>query len=212
MTEAGAKAHSPSAALLDPRVKRTRESLRQALLSHLGEQSFETVSVHEIAERAGVNRVTFYDHYTDKFALLGDIIGESFREHLRVRSAAKPDGGCSLRPLVLAACDYLGMLNQCCGPDHEPLFEPLLGSKVKALLRDLLQPGLEALQARDGKRLRLPPELGAVMAGGAIYGAVHAWAMGGAKPSFSAEQVADRILPTIEASLFAAPGEESAVL
>jgi len=186
MTEAGAKAHSPSAALLDPRVKRTRESLRQALLSLLGEQSFETVSVHEIAERAGVNRVTFYDHYTDKFALLGDIIGESFREHLRVRSAAKPDGGCSLRPLVLAACDYLGMLNQCCGPDHEPLFEPLLGSKVKAL--------------------------GAVMAGGAIYGAVHAWAMGGAKPSFSAEQFADRILPTIEASLFAAPGEESAVL
>ncbi len=193
---------------LDPRVKRTREALRQALLSLLAEQSFETVSVHEIAERAGVNRVTFYDHFPDKFALLGDIIGESFREHLRIRAAAKPDGGCLLRPLILAACDYLVMLNQACKPEHEPLFEPLLGSKVKALLCEILQPGLETCDAR---RLRLPPELGAVMTGGAIYGAVLAWAMGGAneKLSLTAEQFADLILPVIEASLFKPEQEES---
>jgi len=195
-------------ALLDPRVKRTRESLRQALLSLLNEQSFETVSVHEIAERAGVNRVTFYDHFTDKFSLLGDIISESFREHLRLRAAAKPDGGCPLRPLILAACDYLSMLNQCCKPEHEPLFEPLLGSKVKALLCELLQPGLETL---DRNRLRLPPELGTVMTGGAIYGAVLAWAMGGVdrKLSLSAEQFTELILPVIEASLFQPEQEES---
>ena len=198
-------------ALLDPRVKRTREALRQALLSLLAEQSFETVSVHEIAERAGVNRVTFYDHFPDKFALLGDIIGESFREHLRLRTAANPDGGCPLRPLVLAACDYLVMLNQACKPEHEPLFEPLLGSKVKALLCELLQPGLETLDRNLHQRLRLPPELGSVMTGGAIYGAVLAWAMGGVdkKLSLSAEQFTELILPVIEASLFKPEQEES---
>ena len=198
------------AALLDPRVKRTRESLRQALLSLLAEQSFESVSVHEIAERAGVNRVTFYDHFTDKFALLGDIIAESFRERLRLRAASAPEGGCPLRPLILAACDYLSWLNQCCKPEHEPLFEPVLGSKVRALLCELIQPGLEALDP-GLYPLRLPLELATVMTGGAIYSAVFAWAMGGIdeKLSLSAEQFAESILPVIEASLFQSKQEES---
>ena len=100
------------------------------------------------------------------------------------------------------------MLNQCCKPEHEPLFEPLLGSKVRALLCELLQPVLETL---DRNRLRLPPELGTVMTAGAIYGAVLAWAMGGVdkKLSLSAEQFTELILPVIGASLFKLEQEES---
>jgi len=33
-------------------------------------KSFDEIAVQDIAEAATVNRATFYDHYTDKYALL----------------------------------------------------------------------------------------------------------------------------------------------
>ena len=59
----------------DPRIRRTRQLLQGALQSLLLTRSFEEISVQEIAEAATVNRATFYDHYTDKFALLDALVG-----------------------------------------------------------------------------------------------------------------------------------------
>src|SRR5271157_3832447 len=55
---------------LDPRIRRTRRSLQDALEKLLSEKDFDEISVHDISETATLNRATFYDHYTDKFALL----------------------------------------------------------------------------------------------------------------------------------------------
>ncbi|MBI4304912.1 MAG: TetR family transcriptional regulator, partial [Chloroflexi bacterium] len=44
----------------DPRVKRTRKLLHDAFDSLLSEKSFEAITVQDIAERATVNRATFY--------------------------------------------------------------------------------------------------------------------------------------------------------
>ncbi len=38
----------------------------------LGTKSLQAISVQDIAERSTLNRATFYDHYTDKFALFQD--------------------------------------------------------------------------------------------------------------------------------------------
>ena len=54
----------------DPRVRRTRQLLQQALDKLLQTKDFENISVQDIAEAATVNRATFYDHFADKFALL----------------------------------------------------------------------------------------------------------------------------------------------
>lgn len=66
----------------DPRVKRTRKLLKQALGSLLSEKSFEATSVRDIAERATVNRVTFYAHYKDKYDLASSLIREQFQQRL----------------------------------------------------------------------------------------------------------------------------------
>jgi AcrR family transcriptional regulator len=58
----------------DPRIRRTRQLLQQALGQLLQSRSFEEITVQDIAEAATVNRATFYDHYTDKFALLEALI------------------------------------------------------------------------------------------------------------------------------------------
>src|ERR1700685_4317633 len=93
---------------LDPRIRRTRLALQQALGRLLETKEFDAISVQEIAEAAGVNRATFYDHYTDKFALLECMVGTRFGELLAARGV-RFDGGCAsaLRGMVQGACDYL---------------------------------------------------------------------------------------------------------
>ena len=51
---------------LDSRVKHTRDALGDALLALMQEKSFESITVQEILERAGIGRSTFYSHYSDK--------------------------------------------------------------------------------------------------------------------------------------------------
>jgi len=67
---------------VDPRVTRTRKLIRDALTSLIAEKSFEAITVQDIAERATINRATFYLHYTDKFALLDALVREDFAAHL----------------------------------------------------------------------------------------------------------------------------------
>lgn len=54
----------------DRRTRRTRQLLREALLSLLKEKRYEDISVQDIIERADVARSTFYVHYIDKQDLL----------------------------------------------------------------------------------------------------------------------------------------------
>lgn len=49
----------------DPRVLRTRQLLRDAVIDLMEEMSIEKITVNRIAERAKINRVTFYLHYRD---------------------------------------------------------------------------------------------------------------------------------------------------
>ena len=63
---------------MDPRVRRTRQLLQQALDKLLQTKDFENISVQDIAEAATVNRATFYDHFADKFALLEYSVAAEF--------------------------------------------------------------------------------------------------------------------------------------
>lgn len=68
----------------DRRVRRTRASLRQALLSLVQEKGYEALSVQEIIDRANVGRATFYSHFDSKEDLLASGFDE-LRETLRQR-------------------------------------------------------------------------------------------------------------------------------
>jgi AcrR family transcriptional regulator len=67
---------------VDPRITRTRKLIRDALTSLLVEKSFEAMTVQDVAERATINRATFYAHYTDKFALLDALVREDVAARL----------------------------------------------------------------------------------------------------------------------------------
>lgn len=64
---------------IDPRAKRTRILLQQALGDLLKERSLASVTVADIASRATVNRATFYAHFQDKDDLLVSCLREKCR-------------------------------------------------------------------------------------------------------------------------------------
>lgn len=68
----------------DLRVKRTKILLREALIDLMAEKGFDAITVGDIAERAMVNRATFYRHYTDKYALVTsmfeDVVVQAIQE------------------------------------------------------------------------------------------------------------------------------------
>jgi AcrR family transcriptional regulator len=57
----------------DLRVRRTQKMLQEALVDLITERGFDSITVGDIAERAMVNRATFYRHYQDKYNLVEKI-------------------------------------------------------------------------------------------------------------------------------------------
>ncbi|MGF9965988.1 TetR/AcrR family transcriptional regulator [Bacillus rhizoplanae] len=50
---------------IDPRILRTRKLIKDAFVELLEEMDIQKISVNRLAERATINRVTFYLHYRD---------------------------------------------------------------------------------------------------------------------------------------------------
>ncbi len=59
---------------MDVRVARTRARLQEALLALARERPASEISVSDIADKAGINRSTFYQHYADRDTLLADAL------------------------------------------------------------------------------------------------------------------------------------------
>jgi AcrR family transcriptional regulator len=158
-------------ARLDPRIRRTRQLLQDALKRLLEEKEFDKISVQDITEAATLNRATFYAHYTDKFALLGELIRVSFLQLLEQRNA-RFDGTCSsaFQVILLAVCDYLVEVQKSLSSKQHQ-FEPFVEATVIDQIRLVL---LDGVRQHPADR-RIPAEMIAATASWAIYGAVKQW-------------------------------------
>jgi AcrR family transcriptional regulator len=156
---------------LDPRVRRTRELLQGALRKLLDQKRFDDITVQDITEAATLNRATFYAHYPDKFALLGELIRVSFLQLLSQRNVHF-DGTCStaFHPIILALCDYLLEVQKSQSSDRLQ-FEPFVEATVIDQIRLVLLEGFR--KHPRGSRISL--EMVAATASWAIYGAVKQW-------------------------------------
>jgi AcrR family transcriptional regulator len=191
-------------AALDPRIRRTRHGLQEALRKLLETRSFEQISVLEIAEQAQVNRATFYDHYPDKFALLESLVATRFFGLLEARRI-RFDGTCpmALTSLVHAVCDFLTTEHGLCGIARESSFRPLVESAVISLIRRVLLDGPESQ--------RQAASLTAAAASWAIYGAAKEWA--GTADRVAAEEISNTIMLLVAPMLgFAITAEDPEAL
>jgi AcrR family transcriptional regulator len=137
----------------DPRVRRTRQVLQEALIDLAAERGFDAITVGDIARRASVNRATFYRHYRDKYDLLEQIFQEAIRQFA---SDLGPPGE------VVQNIDpqnpperWVKFFEHFAG--HERLYHTLLGRKGSswfvARMRDHF---LRLLEEREQQRAQLP--------------------------------------------------------
>lgn len=178
----------------DPRIRRTRQLLQGALRTLLQTKSLEEISVQDITELATVNRATFYDHYTDKFALLEALIAGAFHQLLNSRNVTF-DGSCpaAASAIIRATCDYLAQIREehpnCRGKNA---FEPLIDAAVTAAIRRVV--------SGASRQIDQPlSEMAAAAASWAIYGAAREWSISPDRPPIdeAVPQILAFILPIL---------------
>ncbi len=62
---------------IDLRIRRTHKFLQEAMIELITEKGFDAITVGDIAQRAMINRATFYRHYQDKYDLVAKIFEET---------------------------------------------------------------------------------------------------------------------------------------
>ncbi len=183
--------------MIDPRIRRTRVLLQQALGKLLETKEFDKISVQDIADAATLNRATFYDHYTDKFALLECMVGTRFVDLLQARGV-RFDGGCAsaLRGIVQGVCDYLAAAPglEC---ERQMQMEPHMEAAVIAVVRGMLLKGFAKHPPTEG----VSAEMLAATLSWAIYGAAKEWLRtpGRCSPEEVVEQVMQLVQPVFAA-------------
>ncbi len=189
---------------VDPRIRRTRVLLQQALGKLLETKEFDKISVQDIAEAATLNRATFYDHYTDKFALLECMVGARFRELLAARGV-RFDGGCSsaLKAMVLGVGDFLAA-SPGLACERQVQMEPHMEAAVIAVVRRMILDGLEKHPPADG----VPALMLAGTLSWAIYGAAKEWVRTPGR--CSSEEMAEQVMALVGPMFAAAYAQPAA--
>ena len=182
----------------DPRVRRTRQLLLQAFIALLEERhNVHSISVQDVAERATVNRATFYAHFEDKYALMEVWMRDKF--HRALERQLPPSSTLQLSTLCLlirAVFDFLALFRHYIKPTDKQ-FEPLFEISAQQELYQILLSWLKQVPSKDsGEETR---ETTALVISWAIFGPAVQWSRG--DRAIPVEEMAQRVLRVVIAGL-----------
>jgi len=157
-------------ARVDPRVLRTRRLLQDALLSLARERSLDEISVADVADRATVNRSTFYQHYPDTDTLLADALDAQAALVGADLTQIHPGAGTGQTPdlLVRYAChvaENVGLYRTALGEHGSPVAVTRLRRRVAALALEGL-----ALHGTPSTLSAVPRPIAAASLAGSVIG------------------------------------------
>ena len=184
----------------DPRVKRTRKLLLQSFIELLAEKGFRDLSVQDIAERATLNRATFYAHFEDKYALMESFIREGFQQMLTSKlSASAPFTLDNLHLLIRTVFEYLAQVQKCQprSTDKQEV-EPLFEATVPGELYKFISDWLDQTPPPDSQ-CRAAVDTAAMVMSWAIFGAGLQWSRGARRSSV--EEMAGQVVAVLTGGL-----------
>lgn len=79
--------------MVDSRILQTQAALSEAVLELAARTPIAKLGVAELTRRAGINRATFYDHYSSPGELLASVLGEEFETMRDDYLQGRRDGG-----------------------------------------------------------------------------------------------------------------------
>lgn len=178
----------------DPRVLRTRASLQDALLELCRHRDFAQVSISDIAEVAGVNRSTFYQHVPDKETLLADALDEiasraQAQLETDVLSADVPDPTQLIHNYLTHVRENATLYRSLLSSTGSPVIVARLTERITRLVLS----GLQQRPPRNGDGVPLAIEAAGIA--GSFIGMVRAWL--DMKPLPSADHVTEWIVKTL---------------
>lgn len=154
----------------DKRIVKTKRSLKEALTDMLEKEDFEHISITELCRKAEVSRITFYSHYSDKYALLDDIFSDMIKigteDYYRRQKENNPSGRLtagyvnmldSILQLYYDRFDFFQHTN--------PEKNPYLASRMYSIILDTVE--MHTLHIQKKLRLKYSPKK---IAGFVCYG------------------------------------------
>jgi len=179
----------------DPRIVRTRQLIVRAFQELLGEKDFEALTIQEIADRATINRVTFYAHFEDKYVLLEAAFNQSFASELcAIVSPTAEFNRSNLQLLIETVCVFLKKAYAHCAQSGRAHVEAGLGRQLQQQLYAFVLTWLKQTESDQDAA-----ELQATVASWAIYGVAKRWSEG--QRTETVRNFARQALPMIAASL-----------
>lgn len=157
----------------DPRVRKTRRGLQDALVRLILRQGYDSISVQDIATEADAARVTFYRHYRDKEELLTDCLNALYEELAEKTERLSPERLHDGYSPVSVLYDHIQV--------QEALYRILFSSHgshtvLERLRHHLARHGLDALQkSRKVPQGNIPLEIIAAHAASAQLGLAIWW-------------------------------------
>ncbi|MBI1332142.1 MAG: TetR family transcriptional regulator [Armatimonadetes bacterium] len=122
----------------DPRVKRTRALLQNALRDLLRERAISDISVLDIAERATVNRATFYAHFDDKQAIMTSVLRDDLHQAFQAQFPECPDfNRANVLKVAIVVYKFLYSLRSNCPATAREITGPL-SSAVQETVFDMM--------------------------------------------------------------------------
>lgn len=183
--------------MLDPRIKRTQQALREALETLLREQGYAATTVSDITTRAGINRATFYAHYADKGELFEQVVARHFAEVLRTYGPWQSGiSRADIEALFRTLCVFMAQVHA--GSQDQPCemgthVERQVHAQLTAWLVEALHPSAQ----RSNSRI-ISKDLVATLMADSMFTAANSW---GRCPTLSLETYLSEVMVFIGAGL-----------
>ncbi|QBD74488.1 TetR/AcrR family transcriptional regulator [Ktedonosporobacter rubrisoli] len=157
------------------------------------EKRFAAITVQDIADRAEVNRGTFYTHFADKYELLEAIMHEQLSHILASKLPQAVSWGKEhLRVLIQTILEVFAEAYGRCPPTE--MTDPLMRKATQEQLTRLLLGWFKKIPVARGER-NVPVEIRASMISWAILGVVVEWSQG--EKMLSIQEMTNHILSVI---------------
>ncbi|WP_164669386.1 TetR/AcrR family transcriptional regulator [Virgibacillus doumboii] len=178
---------------MDKRIIKSKESLKNALISLLFQKSYHKISIADIVNAGKVSRVTFYNHYQSKEKLLNEIIDEVIDELLYAyRKPYQHFDSFTYNDLTPSAVVFFEHVYK-----HSTFYSTIVKSEVLPFFQNRLTSELTNLNLQDYRLIKskVNQELFAEYIAYAVAGLIIEWVRKDYK--YSPKYMADQLLEIV---------------